>query len=251
MLFPSSPEECFTMAGTAFDLAEHFQTPVFVMTDLDLGMNNWMADPFQYPTEAIRRGKVLSAEDLERLGGFERYRDVDGDGIGYRTLPGTNHPAAAYFARGSGHNEKAQYTERPDDYIRNVDRLKRKFEGMRKHIPGPELIRNEKASVGVLCCGTSRYAVEESRDQLRREYGLETGYLRLKGYPFSGELDDFIDRHSRVYVIDQNRDAQLLALMRLEKEPEQIAKLRSVRYYGGLPIDARTVTDEIAAQEGI
>src|SRR6266852_430311 len=123
LLFPSSPEECFTMAGDAFDLAERFQTPVFVMTDLDLGMNNWMADPFTYPTEPIRRGKVLNAEDLERLGGFARYKDVDGDGVGYRTLPGTNHPNAAFFTRGSGHNEKAQYTEREDDYVNTMYRL--------------------------------------------------------------------------------------------------------------------------------
>jgi 2-oxoacid:acceptor oxidoreductase, alpha subunit len=251
MLFPSSPEECFTMAGTAFDLAEHFQTPVFVMTDLDLGMNNWMSDPFPYPETPIARGKVLTEEDLNRLNGFARYADVDGDGIGYRTLPGTKHPKAAYFTRGSGHNEKAQYTEREDDYINNMDRLSRKFETMRQHVPKPEVVLNEKASVGLICCGTSRYACEESRDQLLREYGLETSYLRLKAYPFTGDLSDFVSRHERVYVIDQNRDAQLLSLMRLELAAEEIARLRSVRYYGGMPLDARTVTDDIVRQEGL
>src|SRR6185369_3582429 len=135
MFFPCSPEECFTLSVEAFEFAEKFQTPVFVMTDLDLGMNNWMADPFDYPTEPIRRGKVLTAEDLNRLGGFARYKDVDGDGVGYRTLPGTNHPQAAYFTRGSGHNEKAQYTEREDDYVHNVDRLAHKFESMRSQVP--------------------------------------------------------------------------------------------------------------------
>jgi 2-oxoglutarate ferredoxin oxidoreductase subunit alpha len=251
MLFPSSPEECFTMAQDAFDLAEEFQTPVFVMMDLDLGMNNWMADPFPYPDRPLRRGKVLSKEDLERLGSFARYADVDGDGVGYRTLPGTDHPAAAYFTRGSGHNEKAQYSERPDDYIRNMDRLARKFETIRKHVPAPELVLNDRASIGLICYGTSRYAVEESREQLLREYGLETGYLRLKAFPFTPEVADFVDRHARVYVVEQNRDAQMVSLLRMELEPEQIAKLRSVRYYGGLPIDARTVTDEIVAREGL
>ena len=250
MLFPRSPEECFSMAVEAFDLAEHFQTPVFVMIDLDLGMNNWMADPFEYPTKPIQRGKVLTAEDLERLGGFARYKDVDGDGIGYRTLPGTNHPHGAYFTRGSGHNEKAQYTEREDDYVNNLDRLSRKFETMRTHVPAPGIDYKPKAQVGLIAFGTSHYPVEESRDQLRSEYGIETSYLRLKAYPFNKELSEFIRRHQRVYVVEQNRDAQMLGLMRLECTAEEIARLRSMRYYGGLPLDARTVTDDIAGQEG-
>ena len=249
LLFPSSPEECFHMAADAFDLAERFQTPVFVMTDLDLGMNNWMADPFTYPTEPIRRGKVLTAEDLERLGGFARYKDVDGDGVGYRTLPGTNHPNAAFFTRGSGHNEKAQYTEREDDYVNNMDRLVRKFETIRAHVPKPVVDTRPNAQAGFVAFGTSHYAVEESRDQLRAEYGFETDYIRLKAYPFTQELRDFIARHERVYVVEQNRDAQLLSLMKMEFEPAEIAKLISVRYYGGLPIDARTVTDNVLSQE--
>ncbi len=251
MLLPGSPEECFTMAQEAFDLAEQFQTPVFVMTDLDLGMNNWMSDPFPYPAAPIRRGKVLSAEDVERMGGFERYRDVDGDGVGYRTLPGTEHPQAAYFTRGSGHNEKAQYTERPDDYVRIIDRLKRKFENMRGHVPRPEVVFNEKAKVGLLYFGTSRYAAEESRAQLETEFGCQTSYFRLRAYPFTSELPGFIDRHERVYVIEQNRDAQMLALMKMDLDAARIARLRSVRYYGGLPLDARTLTDEIVIEEGL
>jgi 2-oxoglutarate ferredoxin oxidoreductase subunit alpha len=249
LLFPSSPEECFQMAGTAFDLAEQFQTPVFVMTDLDLGMNNWMADPFEYPKEPIRRGKVLTAEDLERLGGFARYKDVDGDGIGYRTLPGTNHPNAAFFTRGSGHNEKAQYTEREDDYVNNMDRLARKFETLRLHVPKQIVDVRPNAQAGFVAFGTSHYAVEESRDQLRSEYGIETDYIRLKAYPFTQELHDFIGRHERVYVVEQNRDGQLLSLMRMEFDPTETAKLKSVRYYGGLPLDARTITDNVLSQE--
>ncbi len=251
VLFPSSPEECFNMAGVAFDIAERFQTPVFVNTDLDLGMNNWMADAFEYPTEPINRGKVLSKEDLDRLGSFARYQDIDGDGVGYRTLPGTNHPAAAYFTRGSGHNEKAQYTERPDDYVNNMDRLVRKFEHIRQHAPKPQIIINPNAKIGIVCCGTSRYAGEESLDQLKNEYGLVASYMRLKAYPFADELKAFIEQHDRVYVIDQNRDGQLRGMMRLDLEPELLIKLRSVLHYDGMPIDARTVTDNIVKQEGI
>jgi 2-oxoglutarate ferredoxin oxidoreductase subunit alpha len=250
MFFPCSPEECFSMSGDAFDFAERFQTPVFVMTDLDLGMNNWPSDPFPYPGKPIDRGKVLTAEDLDRLGGFARYKDVDGDGIGYRTLPATNHAAGAYFTRGSGHNERAQYTEREDDYINNMHRLSHKFETMRKHVPAPEVHYHKDAEIGFVACGTSHYAVGESCDQLLAEYDIPASYLRLKAYPFTPELVDFIAHHQRVYVVDQNRDAQLLALMRLEMTPEQISKLRSIKYYGGLPLDARTVTDEIVRQEG-
>ena len=249
MFFPCSPEECFSMSIEAFDFAEKFQTPTFVMTDLDLGMNNWMADAFPYPEKPMDRGKVLTAEDIEKLGGFARYRDVDGDGVGYRTLPGTQHRAAAYFTRGSGHNDKAQYTEREDDYIDNMDRLTHKFETMRQHVPEPVEHVREGARIGFVAVGTSDYAVRESCDQLEREHGTAASYLRLKAYPFTEHLKDFIRRHDRVYVVDQNRDGQLLSLMRMEFDADLIAKLRSVRYYGGLPLDARTVTDEVVKQE--
>ena len=239
------------MAGEAFDLAERFQTPVFVMLDLDLGMNNWMSDAFEYPTKPLERGKVLSAEDLERLGGFARYKDVDGDGVGYRTLPNTNHPGAAYFTRGSGHNEKAAYSEREDDYVNNMERLNRKFESIRGAGLRPVADTHPAAKIGLVYAGTSRYAVEESRDQIRTEYGIETSSLRLRAFPFTHELVDFIKGHDRVYVVDQNRDAQLLALMRLEFDPREIAKLHSIRYFGGLPLDARTISDEIVRQEGL
>ncbi len=185
MLIPGSVAECFEMAQEAFDLAERLQTPVFVMSDLDLGMNNWMSEPFAYPEKPLNRGKVLSAEDLTRLGGFARYKDVDGDGIGYRTLPGTDHPLAAYFTRGSGHNEKAQYTERPDDYFNNMERLAKKFETARSLVPRPVVVQTGKAPIGLIAFGTSDYATRESRDQLKKEFGLDTDYLRLRAYPFS------------------------------------------------------------------
>ncbi|MDT8066547.1 MAG: 2-oxoacid:acceptor oxidoreductase subunit alpha [Terriglobia bacterium] len=249
MLIPCSPLECFTMAQEAFDLAELLQTPVFIMSDLDLGMNNWMSDPFPYPEKPINRGKVLSKEDLDRLGGFARYKDVDGDGIGYRTLPGTDHPAAAWFARGSGHNEKAQYSERPDDYVNNVDRLNRKFEHARSIVPKPELIGNG-SKVGVIAYGTSHWAMVETVHQLENEKDIRIDYLRIRAYPFTKEVHEFIEQHDRIYVVDQNRDGQMFTLLTLDLPNKEAAKLRSVRHYNGLPIDARSITDDITRQEG-
>ena len=250
MLIPSSVSECFTMASEAFNLADHLQTPVFVMSDLDLGMNNWMSEPFEYPTEPIKRGKVLSKEDLDRLGGFARYKDVDGDGIGYRTLPGIDHPQGAWFARGSGHNEKGQYSERPDDYKNNLDRLRHKFERAREVVPKPEVVKNDGHDVGIIAYGTSHHALVESLAQLQSDHGVKLDYLRLKAYPFTTEVHDFIATHKRVYVVDQNRDGQMFNLLKLDIPAEDVVRLRSVRHYNGLPIDARSVTDDIIAQEG-
>ncbi|HEX4782882.1 MAG TPA: 2-oxoacid:acceptor oxidoreductase subunit alpha [Candidatus Sulfotelmatobacter sp.] len=250
MLFPCSVTECFSMAPEAFNLAEQFQTLVFVMSDLDLGMNNWMSDPFEYPTTPINRGKVLSKEDLDRLGGFSRYKDVDGDGIGYRTLPGTIHPAAAYFARGSGHNERAQYSERADDFENNMERLNRKFETARSFVPRPEITKGNKAKIGIIGYGTSHWGITESRDQLRDEYSIETDYLRLRAYPFTREVHDFIEQHDRTYVVEQNRDAQMLTLLRLDLKPELTTRLRSIAHINGLPLDARSITDELTSMEG-
>src|SRR5205823_4532854 len=200
LLFPSSVEECFEMAFDAFELAEKFQTPVFVLSDLDLGMNNWMSDPFKYPERPLDRGKVLTKESLEKLGSFARYKDVDGDGIGYRTLPGTDHPKAAYFTRGSGHNEKAQYSERPDDYQHNMERLAKKLESARAAVPKPELVVNGSSKIGVIAYGSTDFAMRESQDQMQREYKLPTDYLRLRAYPFNRDLHDFVKSHERAYV---------------------------------------------------
>jgi 2-oxoglutarate/2-oxoacid ferredoxin oxidoreductase subunit alpha len=251
MLIPGSVKECYEMAQVAFDLAEQLQTPVFVMSDLDLGMNNWMSEPFAYPDKPLNRGKVLSAEDLTKLGGFARYKDVDGDGVGYRTLPGTDHPLAAYFTRGSGHNEKAQYTERPDDYFNNMERLSKKFETARSLVPRPEVVQTGKSKIGLIAFGSSDFATRESRDQLNKEYGFDTDYLRIRAYPFSREVHEFVASHERVYVIEQNRDAQMLSLLKLDLQAEDTVKLRSIRHFNGLPIDARSVTDDLVTQEGI
>src|SRR5262245_36461054 len=226
MIIPSSVEESYTMAMDAFDLAEQFQTPVFVMMDLDLGMNNWMSDAFEYPMRPINRGKLLTAAKLKEIGEWGRYKDVDGDGIAYRTIPGDGLPA--YFTRGSGHNAKGQYSERPDDYVENMDRLNRKFETARKYVPKPIVQSNPKAKIGFIAYGTSDYATEESRDQLREETKVETSYFRLRAYPFTDELTAFVDAHERIYVIEQNRDAQLLQLTKLELTPEPQTKLPSV-----------------------
>lgn len=250
LLLPGNVNECFTMGLEAFDLAEKLQTPVFVMSDLDLGMNNWMSEPFQYPEKPLDRGKILTKDDLERLGGWARYKDVDGDAIGYRTLPGTDHPQAAYFTRGSGHNEKAQYSERGDDYQNNMERLDRKFETARTLLPKPEVVANGTSKVGIIAFGTSDFAVRESRDQLTREFKIATDYLRLRAYPFAREVHEFVAGHDRVYVIEQNRDGQMLSLLKLDLAAEQVGKLRSVRHYNGLPLDARSVTDDIVSQEG-
>ena len=212
LLLPASVGECYSMAIEAFDLAERLQTPVFVMSDLDLGMNNWMSDPFPYPDGPIDRGKVLDDATLARIGTWGRYEDVDGDGIPYRTLPATGQPA--YFTRGSGHNAKGQYSERADDYVANMDRLRRKFDTARTLVPQPEIETVDGARIGLIAYGTSHWAVVESRDQLSDEGGLPTSYLRLRGYPFPDSVAAFIEAHDRVYVIEQNRDAQMLALLR-------------------------------------
>ena len=248
LLFPNSPEECYSMAVAAFDLAERFQTPVFVLSDLDLGMNTWMSSTFEYPAKPLDRGKVLDAETLEKIGRFGRYRDVDGDAIPYRSVPGNAMPA--YFCRGSGHNEWGQYSERADDYQKNVDRLTRKFETFRSWMPAPVVEINRKARVGIIAYGTTHWAVTESRDQLRAEADVQTSYYRLRAYPFRSALASFIERHDRVYVVEQNRDGQMATLMRLELRAELVGRLRSVLCYSGQPIDARTITDDILIQEG-
>jgi 2-oxoglutarate ferredoxin oxidoreductase subunit alpha len=252
LLLPGSVEECYAMAMDAFDLAERFQTPVFVMSDLDLGMNNWMADPFPYTDRKLDRGKVLRTkqefdEHIAKFKEFGRYRDVDGDGIPYRTLPGfVDNPAAAYFTRGSGHTERGTYSERPEDYKNNMDRLSRKFETARQHVPKPAVETATGARVGIIAYGSSDFAVDEARAILTKK-GFATSYLRLRALPLTPETSAFVSAHDRVYVIDQNRDGQMYDVLRLEvAEP---SKLRSIRHYDGFPLDAETVLEGIEAGE--
>lgn len=250
LLLPGTVKECFEFAIQAFDLAEDLQTPIFVLSDLDLGMNNWMSEPFEYPEKPISRGKVLDAKQLEELGGFARYKDVDGDGIPYRTLPGTPHPAAAYFTRGSGKNEAAKYTERPEEYEYNMLRLVRKFETAKAMVPKPVLDGTGTEKIGIIAFGSSHWAVIESREQLARESHINTDYLRVRAYPFTQEIDDFVASHEKVYVVEQNRDGQLLNLLKVDLDPTQIMKLHSITHFNGLPLDARTVTQAVASLEG-
>ncbi len=246
-LIPSSVGECFEMAMDALDLAEQFQTPVFVLSDLDLGMNNWMSDPFQYPERPYKRGKVLTAEKLKELGGkWGRYLDIDGDGIPYRSIPGTDEPS--YFTRGSGHDAYARYSEKPEDYKATVDRLAKKYETAKQYVPPPIVDRRPNAKVGFIAYGTTDWPLQESRHQLRSEKGVETSYLRLRALPFTSELHDFVRAHERVYVVEQNRDGQMGDLIRLELGDEQY-KVRKILHYTGLPCDARSVTDALLQME--
>src|ERR1035437_4142741 len=251
VLLPGSVKECFELAYAAFDLAERLQTPVFVLSDLDLGMNNWMSDRFDYPSTPLDRGKVLTAEDLRRLGGFARYRDVDGDAIGWRTLPGTPHPKAAYFTRGTGHTDEAGYTEKPEEYVALMERLARKFENARKLVPGPVTVKDKTSKIGFLAYGTTDFALRESLDQIKQEYGRDADYMRIRAYPFAHEIHDFVASHERVYVVEQDRDAQLASLLKLDLPADQVTKLRSILHYNGLPVDARFITDEFATKEGL
>jgi 2-oxoglutarate ferredoxin oxidoreductase subunit alpha len=249
LLLPATVEDCYEFGMKAFDLAERFQTPVFVMSDLDIGMNVWMSEPFHYPEKPWDRGKVLAAEDLAKVATFERYRDKDGDGIPYRTLPGTDHPLAGYFTRGSGHDEKAAYTESAETYARVMDRLAKKYETARSFVPPPVVDRVPGAEVGILGFGSSHWAIVEARDLLSAD-GLKTSYLLLKAVPFTNDVRSFIEAYDRVYVVEQNRDAQMASLLTMEY-PDLATKLRPVLHYDGLPIDAESVVERIKERERV
>lgn len=248
VLLPARPEECFEFGWKAFDLAERLQTPVFVLSDLDLGMNTWMSKPFAYPDRPMDRGKVLNAEDLTRLGRFFRYEDVDGDGIPYRTLPGTDHPLAAYFTRGTGHNTKAGYSERPDDWEDNLRRLRRKHETARTLVPEPITDAPDGAQVGIIAFGTVDPAIVEARDLLRARHGVETAYLRVRALPLSPEVFAFAGRYERVYVVENNLEGQLCQIMRIDM-PDCAANLVSVAKLDGLPLTAQWVVDQVLQRE--
>jgi 2-oxoglutarate ferredoxin oxidoreductase subunit alpha len=249
VLLPGSVRECYEFGYLAFDLAERLQCPLLVLSDLDLGMNNWISEPFEYPERAWDRGKVLDDADLAKIAKFERYLDKDGDGIPYRTLPGTKDWKGTYFTRGSGHDEQARYTESPEVYARVLDRLKRKLEGARALLPAPETSVTPGAEVGLIAYGSSHWAMLEARDQLAAA-GVRTSYLRVRALPLAAEVHEFVRRHERVYVIEQNRDGQLADRLRAEV-PDRATRLASVLHYTGLPLDARSVTDGVLAHEGV
>jgi 2-oxoglutarate ferredoxin oxidoreductase subunit alpha len=251
ILLPGTVEEAFEFGMEAFDIADRLQTPVFVLSDLDLGMNLWMSRPFSYPETGFDRGKVLGRDELERLEGqWGRYRDVDGDGIPYRTLPGTEHPAAAYFTRGSGHDENARYTESAEVYAANMDRLARKFETARKLVPEPLLQGPGDARIGLIAFGTTHHAVVEAMDELAAD-GIRVDYMRIRALPLTEGVAEFIDGHERCYVIEQNRDGQLYDQLRLAVAPELVGRLRSIRHYDGRPIPAQSITRPLRELEAI
>ncbi|MEZ4866850.1 MAG: 2-oxoacid:acceptor oxidoreductase subunit alpha [Caldilineaceae bacterium] len=244
VLFPSTPKECFEMAGTAFDLAERLQTLVFVLSDLDLGMNLWISDEFEYPEATFDRGKVLTAEDLKARGGkWGRYLDEDRDGIPYRTIPGTKHSMAGYFTRGTGHNEYAFYSERAEDWEQNLQRLARKFETARTLVPKPVIDEVEEAKIAIISLGSNDMAVQEARHRLRNA-GLETSYLRLRALPISQTVHDFITSYDKVYVVENNFDGQLHKILQTEA-PEYATQLIAVAKCDGLPLSARFITEAI------
>ena len=251
VLLPGTVEECYEFARDAFDYADRFQTPIFVLSDLDLGMNLWMTPEFKYPEKPFDRGKVLSKQDLERLAGeWGRYKDVDGDGVTYRTLPGTDHAAAGFFTRGSGHDEFARYTESAEAYARNMDRLTHKLETARGELPAPVLDESSKSSVGLIAFGSTHAAVVEAREALAAA-GSPVDYLRLRALPLSDEVTAFVRRHERVYVIEQNRDGQVYDIVRLALPPELVGRVHSIRHYNGQPIPAAAIIEPLQQAEAV
>ncbi len=238
-LYPADPREAFDFAVRAFDLADRFQTPVFVLSDLDIGMNDWMVPKLTWD-DSYRpdRGKVLSADELDKMKTFYRYLDSDGDGITYRTLPGT-HPKGAYFTRGSGHNRLGGYTEDSDEYTEVIDRIQRKIQNATRAVPAPLIQHQAGAKMGLVTIGGCHAACVEAMDLLAQE-GVALDYMRVRGFPFGDDVRKFLDAHEVNFVVEQNRDAQLRSLLMLETGAH-IEKLESVRYYGGFPMSAHHV----------
>lgn len=246
-LLPGSMSECFAFAGTAFDLAERLQTPVMVLSDLDLGMNNWMTAPFEYSEQPLDRGKVLNTEAFEAFlaekGSWGRYRDIDNDGIPYRTILGNQHPRAAWLGRGTGHNENAVYSERNDDWQRNMDRLTRKHNTARTLVPAPVVEHMPGARVGIIAYGSTHDAVREARDYLRAR-GVESSYMRLRALPLNDDVTAFMAQYDEVYVVELNQDCQMMQLLAAHA-PVHAGKMRPVNLCDGLPLTAVFVLNRI------
>lgn len=248
ILLPGNVNECFEFGWRAFDIAEQLQTPVFVLSDLDMGMNQWMSKPFEYPDTPMQRGKVLWEKDLEELkGNWARYLDKDGDGIPYRTIPGNKHPMSSYFTRGTGHDEHARYTEDSTVWLRNMERLKQKYETARQYVPAPVVHTRPAASVGVIGYGSTEAAILEAVHQLESDHGITADFLRVRALPFTEEVTDFVNRYEQIFVVEQNRDGQLCQILTVDY-PQQAAKFKSVAHGDGLPAAAKWVREGILAQ---
>lgn len=250
LLFPGNPQECFEFGQTGLDLAERLQTLVIVMSDLDLGMNFWTTDEFKPPAQPLDRGKVLSTAELEARPNYGRYTEVDGDGIAYRSLPGTAHPKSAYLTRGSGHAKTAGYTEDPREYQEVVDRLTRKLETAKTLMPQPVVERGDRTMIGIIAYGSTDPAVSEARSVLSEQHGLTTSYMRLRAFPFAQKVEDFLSTHQRIYVVEQNREGQMAQLLSQEF-PHLAAKLRRIRHYNGQPIEARHIVQPLIEMEAL
>jgi 2-oxoglutarate ferredoxin oxidoreductase subunit alpha len=242
VLIPANPAECYEFAQTAFDLSEKFQTLVFVLSDLDLGMNLWMTPDLKLPTADFQRGKVLSAEDLNTIEEFARYRDVDNDGVPYRTLPGTLHMKAAYFTRGTGHNDKAGYTEDPQIFQKLLERLKKKFITLTKELPAP-ILDGSGANIGLLAYGTTDAVIPELRASLK-EKSIPTDYLRVRAWPLAESVGTFLNSHNKIFVLEQNRDGQMRELL-VQKYPEHAHKMVPILSYDGWPITAQNCLAQV------
>lgn len=251
-LFPGSVNECFEFGWKALDIAERLQSPVVVLSDLDLGMNQWMTEPFKFPDAAMDRGKILWEDELDEMikknGKWGRYQDVDGDGIAYRTVPGNRHPSAAYFTRGTGHDEFARYNEEPEVWERNLARLAKKYETAKQYVPKPTIKTMEGAAIGIISVGSADFAVEEARAFLAKD-GYPADYLRVKALPLTDEVEQFIRDHERTYVVELNRDGQLRQILLINMPAELAVKIRKASHTDGMPLTARWIMDTIVSQE--
>jgi 2-oxoglutarate ferredoxin oxidoreductase subunit alpha len=248
ILLPGDVSECFEFGWRSFDIAERIQTPVFVLSDLDMGMNQWMSKPFQYPETPLDRGKVLWEKDIEDLkGNWGRYLDKDGDGIPYRTIPGNTNPMSSYFTRGTGHDEHAKYTEESDVFLKNMDRLKRKHISAKKYVPAPVFHWMKDASIGIIAYGSTENAVLEAQHQLAEEHGIKSDFMRVRALPFTIEVDAFLANYDQLFIVEMNRDGQLNQILTTEY-PEYAIKFKSVAFGDGLPAAATWVREGILAK---
>jgi 2-oxoglutarate ferredoxin oxidoreductase subunit alpha len=248
ILLPGGVDECFEFGWRAFDIAEQLQSPVFVLSDLDMGMNQWMSKPFLYPDTPMQRGKVLWEKDLDEIkGNWARYLDKDGDGIPYRTVPGNKHTASAYFTRGTGHDEQARYTEDAVVWQRMMDRLKKKYNTARKFVPKPAIHTQPGASVGIVAFGSTESAVLEAQQQLADEHWLKTDFMRIRALPFTDEVSAFIEKYDQIFIVEMNRDGQMGQLLSVEY-PQQASRFKTVAFGDGLPASAKWVREGILAK---
>jgi 2-oxoglutarate ferredoxin oxidoreductase subunit alpha len=250
ILLPGNVEECFEFGWRAFDIAEQLQWPVYVLSDLDMGMNQWISKAFKYPDQPMQRGKILWEKDLDELkGNWARYLDKDGDAVPYRTVPGNRHPASAYFTRGTGHDEHAQYSEDARVWHHMMDRLKLKYETARNHVPRAIVHLQPNASAGIISFGSTEAAILEAQHQLSTEHDLKTDFMRVRALPFTDDVKEFVADHERIYVVEMNRDGQMAQLLKIEY-PERAAALRSVAFQDGLPAAAHWVREGILSLQG-